>query len=152
MRLIVDWEMDFTGVERILEYTEQVPEEPVQNCSADWPTQDWLKRPRIELENVTVRYSLHGLPALQQITMRIEAFERVGLVGRTGAGKSSFASALFRMVPFMEGSISVDGERSLLGLSCPTALPALGACSRFAVCGCQASMYWTYHFRGYGGA
>ncbi|KAL8425378.1 hypothetical protein Efla_003606 [Eimeria flavescens] len=65
-------------------------------------------RGRIDFENVTVAYSVGSLPALQGISLTVHPGEAVGIVGRTGAGKSTLMMALTRMVPYT-GSIKLDG-------------------------------------------
>jgi ATP-binding cassette, subfamily C (CFTR/MRP), member 1 len=82
----------------------------------------------IVFENLCVRYR-SGLPlALDGFSARIAARERVGVVGRTGAGKSSLMLALFRLVDAESGSVHIDGrELSSLGLdaarSCISIIP-----------------------------
>ena len=71
---------------------------------------------RISFVEVSLRYSRAAQPALERLTVCIEAGERVGVVGRTGAGKSSILSCLFRLYP-IEGTICIDGvDINLLGV------------------------------------
>lgn len=73
----------------------------------------------IEFEAVSLRYDPEESPVLKKLTFQVSAGEKIGIVGRTGAGKSSLISAFFRLSP-IEGKILIDGvdtkEISLAGL------------------------------------
>uniref|UniRef100_A0A182P629 Uncharacterized protein n=1 Tax=Anopheles epiroticus TaxID=199890 RepID=A0A182P629_9DIPT len=94
------------SVERLLEYRDLAPErkpEQPRALNAGWPEEG-----RIEFRNVTYRY-FEGAPAvLRDLSFEIRAREKVGIVGRTGAGKSSLIGALFRLAQ-VEGEILLDG-------------------------------------------
>ena len=104
------------SVERVLEYTElgaEEKEEPPlkESVPANWPTNG-----KIELENLSLSYpdfqnpGRFGDPVLKQLSLTLDAGTKVGIVGRTGAGKSSLLQALFRLVePSPTGSIRIDG-------------------------------------------
>lgn len=62
----------------------------------------------MEFKGVTLRYFKDESPVLKDLNLTIEGGQRIGVVGRTGAGKSSIVSLLFRLYPF-EGSILIDG-------------------------------------------
>ncbi|KAJ2807332.1 Multidrug resistance-associated protein 1 [Coemansia guatemalensis] len=70
---------------------------------ANWPTCG-----KIELRDYTMRYCEDRDPALRQINLTINPGEKIGIVGRTGAGKSSLTKALFRLVHNSSGSIFID--------------------------------------------
>lgn len=93
------------SVERIIEYreleTEKQPEIPHQ-LSADWPTSG-----KIELRNLFYRYYAEGEPVLRDLSLIIRPEEKIGIVGRTGAGKSSLIGAVFRLA-CIEGQILID--------------------------------------------
>lgn len=93
-----------TSVERILQYT-QLPQEKsgVTKPPISWPTHG-----QIEFSQVTCRYDPHGSPVLNNLHFIIQPGWNVGIVGRTGAGKSSLIGALFRLT-FVEGIIRIDG-------------------------------------------
>ncbi|KAL5867763.1 hypothetical protein ACKVWC_003436 [Pyricularia oryzae] len=63
---------------------------------------------RIEGEHLTVAYAEDLPPMLKDLTFTVEAGERVGIIGRTGAGKSTLASVLFRMLEPRGGSVRID--------------------------------------------
>ncbi|XP_066141508.1 ATP-binding cassette sub-family C member 4-like [Euwallacea fornicatus] len=93
------------SVERVLEYKqlppEKQPDKPIQ------PPKEWPQSGMIKFENVGLRYDSEGALVLKQLSFKIEPNEKVGIVGRTGAGKSSLISALFRLAS-VEGSIKID--------------------------------------------
>lgn len=97
------------SVERILEFCHLEPEAPLE-MDADKKLEDsWPSKGTIELKNLSVRYR-PGLPlALAGINCTIQNGSRLGVVGRTGSGKSTFVQSLFRLLEAEEGSIIVDG-------------------------------------------
>jgi ABC-type multidrug transport system fused ATPase/permease subunit len=69
----------------------------------------WLKKGKVEFKELTLSYA-PDLPAvLRGVNLSIKAGERVGVCGRTGAGKSSLAAALFNLVESWNGEILLDG-------------------------------------------
>lgn len=86
--------------------------EPEPQDGQDVPS-DWPRTGMIEFRNLAARYS-DTLPlVLDSINFTVEPGQRVGIVGRTGAGKSSLALSLLRLIPVQQGSIHIDG----LGIS-----------------------------------
>ena len=97
-------ENHMTSVERVFTYTNIDPE-PGYHTDTHPPKQ-WPKAGSLTLDDVSLTY-LEGAPrTLKNINVDIAAKEKVGIVGRTGAGKSSLLAALFRM-PEPEGSVSI---------------------------------------------
>ena len=77
----------------------------------------WPSKGAIVFENVTMRYRKTLEPSLRGLTFSVEPRMKVGIVGRTGAGKSSILQALFRLAELSEGRILIDGQdTSELGL------------------------------------
>ena len=107
IRLTAEVENMMTSVERVLTYT-KLEEEPGYSIDkkppSDWPTEGGLK-----FENMSLRYYEGGPEVLKNITFQVNPREKIGVAGRTGAGKSSLVSALFRM-PDPKGEILIDGE------------------------------------------
>ncbi|KAK2918532.1 ATP-binding cassette sub-family C member 10 [Channa argus] len=109
-------EMQLVSVERTEEYSSSLPTEPqhqdVQLSSA-WPEQGW-----VEFRSVVLAYR-DGLPnALDGVSLVVQPGEKVGIVGRTGSGKSTLFLALFRMVEVNQGQILLDGlDISTVGLA-----------------------------------
>ncbi|KAL7564370.1 hypothetical protein ACA910_001519 [Epithemia clementina (nom. ined.)] len=99
------------SVERILEFGKLDSEAPLE-CDIDneLAKNDWPSAGNIEYENISVRYR-KALPlALRRISFRIPAGARVGVVGRTGSGKSTVVQSLFRLLEPEEGRILIDGQ------------------------------------------
>ncbi|NWU90204.1 MRP7 protein, partial [Upupa epops] len=103
------------SVERTEEYTTDIPMEPqgkLVQVAADWPSQGL-----VEFQHVVLAYR-EGLPnALDGVNFTICPGEKVGIVGRTGSGKSTLFLALFRMLELKAGRILLDGvDSQLVGL------------------------------------
>ncbi|XP_058067672.1 ABC transporter C family member 13 isoform X3 [Magnolia sinica] len=99
-------EKEMVSIERVLQYMD-IPQEELCGCNSlhpDWPTQGYIK-----FEHVTLRYRPSLPAALHDVSFNIAAGMQVGIVGRTGAGKSSVINALFRLTPICGGQILVDG-------------------------------------------
>ncbi|KAL2862511.1 putative ABC transporter [Aspergillus lucknowensis] len=98
-------EISFNAAERIVEYT-KLEKEPQtgMDVPAAWPTKGEL-----EVTDLTVAYAPELPPVLQGLNFSIAAGERIGIVGRTGAGKSSLAMTLLRCLDLRSGTIHIDG-------------------------------------------
>ena len=107
-------ELGFNACERVLEYAEiETEPEGGKDAPAAWPTEG-----KIEVDNLTVRYAEDLPPVLKSLTFNVGAGERIGIVGRTGAGKSTLAAVFFRLLDPVEGSVHVDNvDISTLKLS-----------------------------------
>jgi ABC-type multidrug transport system fused ATPase/permease subunit len=99
------------SVERIMQYCDLPKEEPDQReTEAAVPNPDeWPSHGAVAFDNYSLRYRPELPCVLKGITCRIEPGEKIGVVGRTGSGKSSMLAALFRIVEPATGSISIDG-------------------------------------------
>ncbi|KAI0008146.1 putative ATP-binding cassette transporter protein [Xylariaceae sp. FL0662B] len=105
VRHYVNVELEMNAAERIVEYTE-LPTESLEGARppAAWPTEG-----RVEVNDLVVSYAPDLPPVLKGVTFTVERNQRVGVVGRTGAGKSSLTLALFRFLEARSGSIHIDG-------------------------------------------
>ncbi|CAG2107654.1 unnamed protein product [Medioppia subpectinata] len=109
IRLGVDAETRFTSVERIHMYIQTLkPEKDVITQTNTFRLENWPSRGRISFRDVTMRYRPGLKLALKNISFDISPQEKIGIIGRTGAGKSSITSVLFRLVELTSGSISID--------------------------------------------
>uniref|UniRef100_A0A8C1INC0 ATP-binding cassette sub-family C member 5 n=1 Tax=Cyprinus carpio TaxID=7962 RepID=A0A8C1INC0_CYPCA len=110
VRLLSETEARFTSVERINHYIKNLESEgPRQICGSSAPASSWPEEGRITFQNVEMRYR-DGLPlVLKNLSFSVLPEETVGIVGRTGSGKSSLGVALFRLVELSRGSIIIDG-------------------------------------------
>lgn len=77
--------------------------------SATVPSREWPTSGLVEYREVTARYAAHLDPVLTDVSFQIRPRERVGIVGRTGAGKSSLALTLLRGLEVESGRILIDG-------------------------------------------
>lgn len=108
MRQTAELENQITCVERILEYS-NLEEEPFLDSKPDEkPPEEWPTKGLVEFKDVRLRYGPKSAYALKGINFVIRPKEKVGVVGRTGAGKTSLTSALFRLA-YIEGEILIDG-------------------------------------------
>jgi ATP-binding cassette subfamily C (CFTR/MRP) protein 4 len=93
------------SVERILQYTKNIAESDV--ASRDVPKL-WPQEGNIEFRSVSLCYDSDDPPVLNKISFNVKATEKIGVIERTGAGKSSLISVLFRLYPF-DGQVVIDG-------------------------------------------
>ncbi|KAK0719640.1 hypothetical protein B0H67DRAFT_483988 [Lasiosphaeris hirsuta] len=107
VRLYAMNEQNMNSVERIKEYLD-VEQEAAAIVEKNRPHENWPTKGSVEFINYTTRYRKELDPVLKNLTFKIEAREKVGIVGRTGAGKSSLALAIFRALEADEGKIIID--------------------------------------------
>ncbi|KAJ8684018.1 hypothetical protein QAD02_019810 [Eretmocerus hayati] len=107
VRQSTELENHMTSVERILEYS-NLPQEPLLQSTPETKAPDnWPNNGRVVFKNVYLTYDRQEKPALKNLDFIIEPNQMIGIVGRTGAGKSSIISALFRLAD-IEGEIFID--------------------------------------------
>ncbi|CAI6363623.1 unnamed protein product [Macrosiphum euphorbiae] len=95
-------------VERILQYTHLPLEDTLQSTNVKRRPKGWPYAGKIVFKDFNLRYSSDSPYVLKDLNIQIQTMEKVGIVGRTGAGKSSFIGALFRLA-LNEGKIFIDG-------------------------------------------
>lgn len=106
MRQSAEVSNQMTAVERVLEYRDLEPEKQPK-IPVILP-KDWPSKGCIEFRDVFYRYFSKAEPVLRGLSFTIKPMEKVGIVGRTGAGKSSLIGSLFRLA-CIEGEIQIDG-------------------------------------------
>lgn len=107
MRQSAELENQMTSVERILEYSKMDSEPPLESTPDKKPKSEWPQEGKVEFKNVFLRYAPLEPPVLKNLNFVIFPREKIGIVGRTGAGKSSLIQALFRLAD-VEGLIEID--------------------------------------------
>ncbi|RDB25853.1 Oligomycin resistance ATP-dependent permease YOR1 [Hypsizygus marmoreus] len=111
-------ENNMNSVERIVHYATAVEQEAPHDLPDSKPPAGWPAHGRVELKDVVLSYRPELPPVLKGISMTVSAGEKIGIVGRTGAGKSSIMTALYRLVELTHGSITIDGvDISKVGLT-----------------------------------
>ncbi|KAJ5892711.1 hypothetical protein N7504_009402 [Penicillium tannophilum] len=98
-------ELNMNATERVIEYSNiELENQGGVDAPAAWPTEG-----RLEVNDLVVGYAPDLPPVLNGLSFTVEKNQRVGVVGRTGAGKSSLTLALFRFLEARQGTISIDG-------------------------------------------
>ncbi|EXC02962.1 ABC transporter C family member 10 [Morus notabilis] len=95
------------SVERVEQYM-HIPSEASEVIEANRPAQNWPTFGKVEISNLKVRYRPNAPLVLHGISFTIEGGQKIGIVGRTGSGKTTLISVLFRLVEPTEGQILVD--------------------------------------------
>ncbi|XP_072428524.1 ATP-binding cassette sub-family C member 5 isoform X3 [Chiloscyllium punctatum] len=109
VRLASETEARFTSVERINHYIKTLKLEASARIKDKTPPADWPQQGQITFANVEMRYRENLPLVLKKVSFTIKPQEKIGIVGRTGSGKSSLGIALFRLVELSGGSIFIDG-------------------------------------------
>uniref|UniRef100_A0AC11AXC6 ATP binding cassette subfamily C member 5 n=1 Tax=Ovis aries TaxID=9940 RepID=A0AC11AXC6_SHEEP len=118
VRLASETEARFTSVERIDHYIKTLSLEAPARIKNKAPSPDWPQEGEITFENAEMRYQENLPLVLKKVSFTIKPKEKIGIVGRTGSGKSSLGMALFRLVELCGGCIKIDGVRiSDIGLA-----------------------------------
>ncbi|KAI8923601.1 ABC transporter type 1, transmembrane domain-containing protein, partial [Entophlyctis helioformis] len=107
VRMHAEMEMNMNSVERVQEYM-QIEQEPASIVPDNRPAPEWPSQGRISVKDVKIRYAPDLPDVLKGISFEVKTAEKVAVVGRTGAGKSTLSLAFFRIVPLAGGSIEID--------------------------------------------
>jgi len=118
VRVLGDLESQMTSVERQLYFCCELPQEQPAIIENNRPSPNWPTNGKIRFDNITMRYNLEHEPVLRNLSFEIKDKEKIGIVGRTGAGKSTLTLALFRLLEASEGTIFIDDvDISKIGLN-----------------------------------
>ncbi|KAK9718409.1 Transporter of the ATP-binding cassette (ABC) [Basidiobolus ranarum] len=101
-------EVNMNSIERVQEYM-TIEQEPPAVIEGERPPQGWPAKGEIMVNNLVMQYSPEQPAVIRDISFHVNPAEKVGIVGRTGAGKSTLAVAFFRFLEPISGSIIVDG-------------------------------------------
>lgn len=109
MRQSAELENTMTAVERVVDYGSIQAEGELETRPDKKPPQTWPEKGHIVLEHLSLRYSPEPKTeaVLKSLNVDIKPGEKIGIVGRTGAGKSSLINALFRL-SYNEGCVIID--------------------------------------------
>ncbi|KAK7392326.1 hypothetical protein VNO78_20760 [Psophocarpus tetragonolobus] len=109
-------ENKLVSVERIKQFT-NIPSEATWNIKDRLPPANWPSQGNVDIKDLQVRYRPNTPLVLKGITLSIKGGEKIGVVGRTGSGKSTLIQVFFRLVEPTGGKIIIDGiDISALGL------------------------------------
>lgn len=108
VRMTSDLETNIVSIERVLEYMKNKRED-------EWikglrPNRDWPSQGSIDIKSYSTRYREGTNLVLRDINIQIRPGEKIGIVGRTGSGKSSLSLSLFRILEASSGEILIDGQ------------------------------------------
>ena len=107
LHTLTSFENSMIGYERCVEYTKCPSEAPVKTILDD-SLKNWPQKGKIEFINFSVKYRPDTEIVLKDMSFRIQGKEKVGIVGRTGSGKSTITLCLFRILEATEGKIMID--------------------------------------------
>ncbi|XP_051579787.1 ATP-binding cassette sub-family C member 5-like isoform X1 [Myxocyprinus asiaticus] len=109
VRLASETEARFTSVERIHQYIKSLSLEAPARVKNKAPPSDWPQEGEIVFDGTEMRYRDNLPLILKKVSCTIRPKEKIGIVGRTGSGKSSLGVVLYRLVEPCGGSIKIDG-------------------------------------------
>ncbi|GAA5990991.1 hypothetical protein JCM10908_006490 [Rhodotorula pacifica] len=118
VRQTAEVENNMSSIERFEFYAKKLPQEAALDIPSTAPPSDWPSQGSISMRNVELRYRPELPAVIRNFNLEVRAGEKIGVVGRTGAGKSTLTQALFRIIELSKGTIEIDGiDIRTLGLT-----------------------------------
>jgi ATP-binding cassette, subfamily C (CFTR/MRP), member 1 len=118
IKQFAETEMSLMAVERVNHYATNLEIEAAEVIESNRPDLNWPSSGHIVIQDLVVQYKPTLPPVIKGISLEIHGGEHVAIVGRTGAGKTSIISSLFRLLEPTSGSITIDGiDISTIGLN-----------------------------------
>ncbi|BGP49528.1 hypothetical protein JCM10450v2_005420 [Rhodotorula kratochvilovae] len=118
VRQAAEVENNMASIERFEWYAKQLPQEAPARIAETSPPPAWPEHGAISFKEVEIRYRPELPSVVRNFSLEIRPGEKVGVVGRTGAGKSTITQALFRILELAKGTIEIDGrDIAKLGLT-----------------------------------
>jgi len=109
-------ETSSVSLERLMEYID-IKQEAAAVIEATKPEPAWPEHGEVTFKNLSAKYTEDGPKVLNDLSFTIKGGEKIGIVGRTGSGKSTLTLAIFRILEACEGHVEMDGiDTSILGL------------------------------------
>ena len=116
-RQLTELENEMNSAERVVYYAEKLDQEKAQAIPEKAPPPNWPNHGAVEINDVWLRYRPTLPYVLKGISLQVQGGHKVGIVGRTGAGKSSIMTVLLRLSEVASGSVVIDGvDVSQIGL------------------------------------
>ncbi|KAL7299634.1 hypothetical protein TKK_0007396 [Trichogramma kaykai] len=116
MKMAAEMVSQMISVERLFQFTKLDEEGPYETPNTELVPKDWPSRGEVRFEGLYLTYQGSQEPVLKDLNIVIESGMKVGIVGRTGAGKSSLIAALFRLTA-TQGKLYIDGvDTACIGL------------------------------------
>jgi ABC-type multidrug transport system fused ATPase/permease subunit len=109
VRMFADIESRMTSIERLKFFSNLPSEKDTVKTAAEPLRASWPEKGEVIVENIQVRYAPHLPLVLKGVSCQVQAGTKVGIIGRTGSGKSTFLQTLFRFIELEAGRILVDG-------------------------------------------
>ncbi|KAJ3347206.1 Multidrug resistance-associated protein 1 [Entophlyctis luteolus] len=108
-RLTSNLHQAITSVGSVVQFSNQIPCEAVRHVSSNRGRPFWPEKGSVEFKNVILRYNRYGVAILKGVSFVITPGEKIGIVGKSGSGKSTILVALLRITEYTEGDILIDG-------------------------------------------
>ncbi|KAG8806117.1 hypothetical protein FRC18_006284, partial [Serendipita sp. 400] len=117
VRQTAELENDMNSAERVLHYANEIEQEAPAQIPQNKPDPKWPTTGQVDIKGISLKYRPELPLVLKNISLQVKGGEKIGIIGRTGSGKSSLLSCLFRLVELNSGEIMIDGlDISKLGL------------------------------------